>query len=230
MSKITQALNKAQQEIAKARAEKQTQKEQEPSLFLRELDNDLKEPSLFEAVLLRVAKYRWFLIVGLILGCAFIFAFGVTQGMKIEQTFGQPQSQPPRETVAAAPAVVSAITVDDAGRPVAMSSSREGEYKIIAPKEDEAVEEFPGPALEAPNGRYTLQLITYASRARAAEEVKLLQEKDFYAFIVPTQNHFQVCVNRFEKASDARNYLTKLSENGELKRYPGAFIRVVKNI
>lgn len=225
MSKITQALNKAQQEFSRSNDSKK-ESEKEPSLFLTAIDADLKDPSIFEVFVTRLVKYKWVLIAGTVTACFFIFLFGVSQGMKIEKTFGQ--SAPAVPEASQNPVRVSALTVDDAGQPVALSSDEEGTYSIInksAAEETAADSQTP-----APTGRYTLQLITYNSRARAQEEVNELQENGFYAFIVPTEKHFQVCVHRFEKAADARKYLDELSRNGGLKRYPGAFIRVVKNL
>lgn len=225
MSKITQALNKAQQQFSKSSdAAKETEKE--PSLFLTAIDAELKDPTVLEIFLTRLIKYKWFLIAGTAAACFFIFLFGVSQGIKIEQSFGE--NPAPVPAASQNPVKVSALTVDDAGQPVALTSDDTGTYTIIS----ETPETVPAAEVETPvpTGRYTLQLITYTSRARAQEEVNELQENGFYAFIVPTEKHFQVCVHRFEKAADARKYLDELSRNGGLKRYPGAFIRVVKNL
>ena len=225
MSKITQALNKAQKHFSDAKTE-QAAEEKEASLFLTEIDTEFKNPGLFEITLFHIAKYKWLIFSGSIIVCIFVFAFGVSQGIKIEQSFTEDvtklnSSEP--EAILPLPT----FTVDDAGQPVILSSDQNGEYRIVSPEAEAEIDEE---SFFAPEGRYTLQLITYTQRSRAVEEMEKLEVEGYHAFILTTERHFQVCVQRFEKASDARNYLDKLSSDGALKRYPGAYIRVVKNL
>jgi len=77
------------------------------------------------------------------------------------------------------------------------------------------------------DGRFTIQLITYVTQARADKEVKSLTEKGHRAFIIPSGKYFQVCVDRFGHKQDASLHLGTLNRRGYAKHYEGAYVRMV---
>jgi len=98
-------------------------------------------------------------------------------------------------------------------------------------KETPAVDPPPSPKVAevTPSsrvGRYTIQVITFTSQLRAEEEVKKFQEKGYPSFIIPGGRFFQVCVDRFENLTEARQKLLRLQAEGFAP--PDAFIRPVK--
>jgi len=92
--------------------------------------------------------------------------------------------------------------------------------EVVPPPE--AAEDSPLPAV----GKYTIQVITFLSQRRADEEVKKLKEKGYSSFIIPGGRFFQVCVDRFENMSEAREKLIQLRA-GRLAP-SDAFIRPLK--
>ena len=73
-------------------------------------------------------------------------------------------------------------------------------------------------------GKYTIQLVTYVKEHQAAEEINRLKIKGYDGFIIPSGPHYQVCVNYFNNASQARSILQQLRTSG---RYSDAYVRPV---
>lgn len=82
-------------------------------------------------------------------------------------------------------------------------------------------ESRPTPPVEEPEslstpraGKYTIQVITYTSQTRAEEEIKRFKDLGYHGFVIPAGRFFQVCVEAFEKMSEARERLIKLKAEG----------------
>ena len=86
--------------------------------------------------------------------------------------------------------------------------------------------EVPKPSSTAILGKFTIQIITFKSKARAEEEVKKYQDKGLQSFIVPVGKFFQVCVDSFETVSDAKQKLGELKVRGFAPQ--DAYIRPLK--
>lgn len=97
-----------------------------------------------------------------------------------------------------------------------------------APSEDGVRLASPPPAIPVQpsvsvSGKYTIQLITFTSRARAEEEAKKLKGKGLQGFVIPAGKFFHVCVDNFEKMNEAKEKLFKLKQQGSAP--PDAYIR-----
>jgi cell division septation protein DedD len=95
--------------------------------------------------------------------------------------------------------------------------------EIPAPQET-ALETAPEPSQVT--GKYTIQLITFTSRAKAENEVKRLEKLGHRSFIIPGGKFYQVCIDAFQEMSEAKDGLTRLKADGFAS--PDAFIRPLK--
>lgn len=77
------------------------------------------------------------------------------------------------------------------------------------------------------DAKYTIQLITYLSLARAEKEVQLLHSKGHEAFIISSGKYHQVCIDAFHRASEASQRWSELSRQGYSSTYKGAYVRPV---
>lgn len=75
---------------------------------------------------------------------------------------------------------------------------------------------------------FTIQLVTYMSQARAAQEVEALRGVGRGAFIIPSGAYFQVCIDRFSEKFDARETMLELERQGMLDSYQDAYVRPVQ--
>lgn len=64
------------------------------------------------------------------------------------------------------------------------------------------------------SGRYTIQIVTYRTKAEADRLVQMLQKKGLQGFIVANGKYVQVCVQKFETQSLAVNALQILKSQG----------------
>ena len=142
-----------------------------------------------------------------------VFSFGVEKGKQI--ALGELEAQR-REAAAVKESSVEAVP--EAVRPAPLKEAPSVD-PLASP---EVVEVTPSPGV----GRYTIQVITFTSESRAEEEVKRFQEKGYQSFIIPGGRFFQVCVDRFENLTEAREKLLRLRAGGFAP--PDAFIRPVK--
>lgn len=74
-------------------------------------------------------------------------------------------------------------------------------------------------------GRYTIQLVTYKSEQRAEQQVARLNEQGYRAFIIPSGEYYQVCVERLQTKEIART--VKMQLQRETGKYGDAYIRMV---
>ncbi len=89
---------------------------------------------------------------------------------------------------------------------------------------------LPAPAApaETKKPRFTIQVVTYKSQKLANAEVETLKKKGHEAFVIPSGEYFQVCIDRFEDRKLAMKKLVQLRLNGYHKTYPGAFVKATK--
>lgn len=142
-----------------------------------------------------------------------VFSFGVEKGkqmaakeIRAERIKQRQIAQELLKSQAAAPAVL----------PVVPRVHEPPTAPVSAPS-------VPAEPRAAFNAKYTIQVITFTSRTRAEEEVKKLKDKGFSGFIIPGGKFFQVCVDGFEKMSDAKAKLLQLKQDGFAP--PDAYIR-----
>ena len=149
-----------------------------------------------------------------------VFSFGVEKGKRIA----------PRE-----------LEAEKAQKEIILKGLGQGETPLGFPQEKADAPEVPkaAPALQVPPiqeipgtqpakgaGRYTIQVITFLSQSQAEEKVEKLKEKGYPSFIIPGGKFFQVCVDRFENMTEARQKLLRLKAEGFAPR--DAYIRPLK--
>lgn len=238
MSKFADALNKIQ---------KQNRKAPSPSgkpIFINPVDTHLRSRSGADRLRTFLRILQPLLMLGG-LGClVMIFLYGVQEGKKIsdaekqhaaavaaaEQAAAEAKAEAEaraREEALQAAAALSAgeeIAGKAADLPAAAASA--GTAAPAALVQAAAVQPSSAPAAEnTPGGRYTIQLITYSTPERAAEQVGKLKEAGYQPFVIEAGFYYQINVNRFATAADARKFLS--DHLSKLADYPGAYVRQV---
>lgn len=113
----------------------------------------------------------------------------------------------------------------------------EGYLKVFPKPQPESVEDVPqdDPALEETTTRaddptlpYTIQLVTYMSEARATEEVEQLRGRGRAAYIIPSGEYYQVCIEHFAEKLKAHETMNELERQGILDTYRDAYVRPVR--
>jgi len=61
-----------------------------------------------------------------------------------------------------------------------------------------------------PEGRYTVQIVTYGNEKDAEKKLDLLSAKGFHGFVIPSGKYFQICVNGFATRQEAGVFLKDL--------------------
>lgn len=72
-------------------------------------------------------------------------------------------------------------------------------------------------------GKYTIQVITFTQQGQAEQEVERWTKRGHPSFIIPSGRFFQVCVESFESAGEARERLTRFRQEGFVP--PDAYVR-----
>lgn len=74
------------------------------------------------------------------------------------------------------------------------------------------VEELPKPVAKVtkPQGKYTIQHVTYVTRSAADREIQKLAQKGYNAFVIPSGKHLQVCIAAFQSQQEAARMLKQL--------------------
>lgn len=237
MSKYYQALSKIQTQYNE-KLQKEA-KDKENSVFVNSVDDKIKSYSNLEKTRDTLNTLRPFFAVLAVIVTGLVFYVGVKQGMLIKQ------NQAASMHAAIAAPETSARPVENAtvSQPVpgganaaSTAAQTEGAAAAAAPANAAApqapAEAAPkGPAGESAAaqsaGRFTLQLVTYSDPQLASEEVARLKKKGYDAFVLPSGRHHQICINRFEKAAEVREFQTGLRKKGELSRYPGSYVREI---
>ena len=147
-----------------------------------------------------------------------LFSFGVEKGKRMalhEIEAGKNRERQMAEELAQTRSVQPEIANQTQGN---LSSEKIGPATVV--------KEVPKPSSAAILGKFTIQIITFKSKARAEEEVKGYQDKGLQSFIIPVGKFFQVCVDSFETVSDAKQKLGELKEQGFAPQ--DAYIRPLK--
>lgn len=79
-----------------------------------------------------------------------------------------------------------------------------------------AVAELPPPVAKVakPDGKFTIQHVTYITRSAADREIQKLAQKGYNSFIIPSGKHLQVCISAFQSRPDAIRLLKQLRDQG----------------
>jgi len=240
MSKYYQALSKIQTQYNE-KLQKEA-KDKEASVFKNTVNDKLKSYSNMEKNRDTLETLRPLFILAGIVIIGIVFYVGVRQGMMIKKSQPAPEAavEPIQNTETVPAAMIPAAPVvseyDASGEIDLQTAEREVQVSLEetglpapaadAPAEMPAEEDKSG----RPKGKYTLQLVTYADQAQAAEEVERLNKKGYHAFIIPSGRYNQICINGFEKAADCRGFQSELKQKGELGRYPGSYVREIPSL
>lgn len=75
---------------------------------------------------------------------------------------------------------------------------------------------------------FTIQVVTYRSQNLAEKEVERLKQKGQNAFVVPSGDYYQVCIELFNDRKLAMKKLIQLRTEKYYEIYPGAFVKFLK--
>lgn len=133
-----------------------------------------------------------------------IFSWGVEKGKKSVR-----ESQIIRSVPVAVPAleVPSVVAVPAVPVPAAAVVSEP------VPKEvPMTVAELPKPVAQVnkPEGKYTIQHVTYVTHSAADREIQKLAKLGYTAFVIPSGKHLQVCIAAFQSRQEASQLLKQL--------------------
>ena len=81
---------------------------------------------------------------------------------------------------------------------------------------------------EFPQGKYTIQLVTFTSDRIAQDKIKKLSGKGLQGFVIPSGKFKQVCVAAFESRQKASQVLGQLKSEGLAPK--DAFIRDIPQV
>ncbi len=136
------------------------------------------------------------------------FSWGVEKGKKASQE-GQVVRSVVAETlpVESAPVVVASIAK------VAVEPAIEESVPKVVPI---TVPELPKPepAAVKPEGKFTIQHVTYVTKSAADREIQKLAQKGYNAFVIPSGKHLQVCIAGFQSRPEAIRLLKQLRGQG----------------
>lgn len=193
----------------------------------RDLFHITTGPSPFETRVPFLERYRLnlrldhllILMIGFVMLYAFVYSAGVERGKKhvtreINAATAKLQQQLFDKTDGK-----SVVTVDAAKLPPAEAAPAETAVQVEPTRaEPEPLEQKPveTAAVEAakPEGKYTIQLVTYDSESLAQRQLKALSEKGYRGFVVPKGKYLQVCVNAFDSRKGAASLLQELKLQG----------------
>lgn len=232
MSKITEAINRAQKEFAKALDEViEAERKADDSLFIKEPLTDLrtgfKKRDSFGQ---KISKSKPIIVVALFILCFTVFVFGVRQGKKIDELQEEVPSSESHFSDSEEQIPGVSFAVDDSGKAIMFTN---GQWIDYAAQEADA--QIPFENIQVKEGAkdfekewsYTIQLVTYSDLNRAEEERVRLDNQGFNSFVIPSESHFQVVINRFEDSSSATQFLRSLDPKF-LRKYQGAYVRLIK--
>ncbi|MDD5226475.1 MAG: SPOR domain-containing protein [Candidatus Omnitrophica bacterium] len=136
------------------------------------------------------------------------FSWGVEKGKKSVR-----ESQSPR--------AVSAVELSTEPSPAVVASVAKAPVVAMIdesiPKEVPlTVAELPKPVAKVskPDGKYTIQHVTYITQSAADREIQKLAQKGYSSFVIPSGKHLQVCIAAFQSRQDASQLLKQLRGQG----------------
>lgn len=137
-------------------------------------------------------------VIGWLVLFAVVFALGVEQG-KRPQAVTFPTVLPAVEEVAPTPVLTSG--------------------------EEVSPDPPPSPVSAFPAGSYTIQTVTYKYMSAADRQMKKLERMGHHAFVIPSGDLLQVCVDGFESRQQASKTLRLLKVQGVIAQ--DAFVRPI---
>jgi cell division protein FtsN len=74
------------------------------------------------------------------------------------------------------------------------------------------VAELPQPVAKVtrPDGKFTIQHVTYITQSAADREIQKLAQKGYNSFVIPSGKHLQVCIASFQSRQEAGKILKQL--------------------
>ena len=79
-----------------------------------------------------------------------------------------------------------------------------------------AVAELPKPVAKVvrPDGKFTIQHVTYITQSAADREIQKLAQRGYNSFVIPSGKHLQVCIAAFQSREEASKILKQLRAQG----------------
>ncbi|MFH1799791.1 MAG: SPOR domain-containing protein [Candidatus Omnitrophota bacterium] len=135
------------------------------------------------------------------------FSWGVEKGKKSLE--GQGVRSVPTEVVSPEASQTVVASVSKTPLPTMVDRSVPKEIPIT-------VAELPKPVAKVvkPEGKYTIQHVTYITQAAADREIQKLSQKGYHSFVIPSGKHLQVCIEGFQTHQDASKMLKQLRTQG----------------
>ena len=194
----------------------------------RDLFHITTGPSPFETKVPFLERYRLnlrldhllILMIGFVMLYAFVYSAGVERGKKHAAREIHAATAKIKQQLFDKADEKSVVTVDAANLPVpaeVVSTEASAPAEPTRAEPEVVAEQKPAEAAEAsakPEGKYTIQLVTYDSESLAQRQLKALSEKGYRGFVVPKGKYLQVCVNAFESRKGAASLLQELKVLG----------------
>jgi len=136
------------------------------------------------------------------------FSWGVETGKRTYHDSQVIRPVPAVTSVSQPSPNVAAIVV----RPAALNS-----VDGVVPKEVPiTVAELPQPVAKVakPDGKFTIQHVTYITQSAADREIQKLAKFGYRSFVIPSGKHRQVCIAAFQSRDDASQLLKRLRAQG----------------
>ncbi len=134
-----------------------------------------------------------------------IYSWGVEKGKR---------SSPDTQVIRSVPAAVFPAEVP----PAVVEMRSKEEVSIAMPSASLPVEapmtvaELPKPVAQVskPDGKFTIQHVTYITQSAADREIQKLSKMGYKAFVIPSGKHLQVCIAAFQTRQEAAEGLKQL--------------------
>ncbi len=151
--------------------------------------------------------------IGLILVLLVVYVLTFSWGVEKGKWSSSRESQVIRSTAAevlpeeSAPAVVASVAKTPGV--AVIDESVPQEVPITVP-------ELPKPVAKVakPDGKFTIQHVTYITQSAADREIQKLSQKGYTSFVIPSGKHLQVCIAAFQSRQDATQILKQLRGQG----------------
>ena len=132
------------------------------------------------------------------------FSWGVEKGKQSSH-----ESQTIRSVVFESPSPAVVASVAKTSSMVTRDESVPREIPIT-------VAELPKPVAKVakPDGKFTIQHVTYITQSAADREIQKLAQRGYSSFVIPSGKHLQVCIAAFQSRQDASQLLKQLRAQG----------------
>lgn len=184
-----------------------------------------------------------FLLIGLLVIYVLVFSFGVETGkryamaeLKAERLKREQMVDELRDKVFSAQPVITQTVASDiktgTSAPVVKQNTQNLAFASVptpedASRPDEARLQPIQTGTQVQNHKFTIQILTIASKAAAEKEVKRLTEKGMAGFIITRGKMSEVCVNGFDSHKQAVEHLKELKTQGVIPT--DAYVRTLKS-